>query len=676
VSPADGEVTAPSSAEPTGAAPSDPDGRRPLYPYLVSAALYLALSVIIWAHVWTGHPTAVTTCGCGDASPTIWFTFWPAYAMTHGLDPLFSTAVGYPTGISLIFAPFGIALAPLTWLVGTIASLNVAFTVIPVMSALALFALVRRWVSWMPAAFVAGLFYGFSPFILTNLASSHVDLTFVAIPPLIVICLDELLMRQRRRPVPTGVVLGALVSLQFLIGTEVLVLLVVEAAIGIVLVLLDAARRDPAALRAHAPSAVKGAVAAAVTAIVLLAYPMWLIVAGPAHYSGTIHPGLRLSSFGGSTPRFFLPAKPTVHGAFSSAFFRVVGGYQGPVLSAQYFGVGVLIVGVVGIVVWRRQRILWLFGLLAVVSLFLVTSGGPLLGSLPVLKNVVPDHYVLFGYLAVAVMLGIIVDNTRDAVVALAPRNSAVSVSAGSGRRWAGAASGLAVAFVALFPPASYLSQGIPFTVQPIVLPTWFRTVAPHLAGDPVVLVLPAPFSATTSKLKWTDASGRSIPLIFSGKQAALTWQALGGQRFSIVGSGGLGAGTVHSGVENAGQNVISRVTFAYAGPPVVTTDDLAAVERALRGWRVDTVVLPDQPELPEYDQVASVPDMAALITGATGIRPTHVAHAWVWNGVASARSSPTPTSEQFASCTSGNAATGSSDVDDVVRCILSPAPT
>ena len=676
VTPADGEMAAPSPAEPTGAASSGQGGHRPLYPYLVAVVLYLALSVLLWAHVWTGHPTTVTTCGCGDASPTIWFNFWPAYAISHGLDPLFSTAVGYPTGISLIFAPFGIALAPLTWLVGTIASLNVALTAIPVLSALAMFALVRRWVSWMPAAFVAGLFYGFSPFVLNNLASNHVDLTFVAVPPLVVMCLDELLIRQRRRPVPTGVVLGLLVSLQFLIGTEVLVLMLVEGAAAIVLVVLDTARRDPAALRAHAPPALKGGLAAVVTAIVLLAYPFWLIVAGPAHYSGTIHPGLRLSSFGGSMQRFFLPAMPAVHGAFSSAFFRVVGGYQGPVLSAQYLGMGVLIVCAIGVVAWRRQRILWLFGLLAVLSLFLVTSGGPLLGSLPVLENVVPSHYVLFAYLAVAVLLGVIVDNTRTTIVDLASSNSGGSVPAGPARRWAGAAGGLAVAFVALFPPASYLSQGIPFTVQPIVLPTWFRTVAPHLTGHPVVLALPAPFSATTSKLKWRDASGRSIPLIFSGKQAAMTWQALSGQRFSIVGSGGLGAGTVRSSAENAGQNVISRVTFAYGAAPVVTSSDFAAVQRALRGWRVDTVVLPEQPELPKYDQVASVPDMAALITGATDIRPTHVADAWVWNGVAGASSSAKPTAGQFASCTSGNGAVGPSGVEGVVGCILSSAST
>ena len=95
-----------------------------------------------------------------------------------------------------------------------------------------MFALVRRWVSWMPAAFVAGLFYGFSPFVLNNLTSGHVDLTLVAIPPLVVICLDELLIDNAGARSSSGYVLGLLLSLQFLVGTEILVLLLLEGAMG------------------------------------------------------------------------------------------------------------------------------------------------------------------------------------------------------------------------------------------------------------------------------------------------------------------------------------------------------------------------------------------------------------------------------------------------------------
>ena len=119
-------------------------------------------------------------------------------------QPLFSTTVGYPTGINLIFAAFGVVLTPVTWLIGPVAALNVGLTLSPVLSALAMFALARRWVSWSPAAFVAGAFYGFSPFVLSNLSVAHVDFSMIAIPPLVVICLDELLIRQRRNPIARG----------------------------------------------------------------------------------------------------------------------------------------------------------------------------------------------------------------------------------------------------------------------------------------------------------------------------------------------------------------------------------------------------------------------------------------------------------------------------------------
>ena len=117
-------------------------------------------------------------------------------------------------------------------------------------------------------------------------------------------------------------------------------------------------------------------------------------------------------------------------------------------------------------------------------------------------------------------------------------------------------------------------------------------------------------------------------------KQAALTWHALSGQDYSMVGTGGLGVGAKHDAGEDQGQNTITKVTFAYGSTPSVTSSDIVSVHRALSEWGVTTVVLPDQPELPSYDQVASVTAMAALISAATGARPTHVADAWVWRGV------------------------------------------
>ncbi len=63
------------------------------------------------------------------------------------------------------------------------ATLNVALTLSPALSALAMFVLLRRWVSWMLAAFIGGLLYGFSPFILIALTDAHLMLAMAPIPP-------------------------------------------------------------------------------------------------------------------------------------------------------------------------------------------------------------------------------------------------------------------------------------------------------------------------------------------------------------------------------------------------------------------------------------------------------------------------------------------------------------
>ena len=195
-------------------APDAGPGSRRLLTLLLAAAAYLVVSVIVWWNVWSTHPTSTSTCGCGDTSLFTWFLEWPAYAISHGLNPLYSTAMFHPSGVNLLAntseLAIGVVLAPVTWLLGPVATLNVAVTLAPVLSALAMFVLLRRWVSWAPAAFVGGLFYGFSPFILVSLIDGHLMIGMAVVPPLVVLCLDELLFRQRRRPVVTGVLLGLL----------------------------------------------------------------------------------------------------------------------------------------------------------------------------------------------------------------------------------------------------------------------------------------------------------------------------------------------------------------------------------------------------------------------------------------------------------------------------------
>ena len=107
---------------------------------------------------------------------------------------------------------------------------------------------------------------------------------------------------------------------------------------------------------------------------------------------------------------------------------------------------------------------------------------------------------------------------------------------------------------IALAPIAWYYADGLPLTATPVVLPTWFRTVAPTLKGRQVLLVFPVPYELL---------------------QSAMTWQAVNGMNYSMVGGGGPGGIPPRAGKERVGQTYIGRFSISKgrqdATPPVVT---------------------------------------------------------------------------------------------------------
>jgi hypothetical protein len=630
---------------------------------LLAAGAYLLISILVFWRVWSTDPTSSTVSPRGDSALFTWFLEWPGYAISHGLNPLYSTAMFHPVGVNLLAntseLAIGVLFAPITWLFGPVATLNVALTLSPALSALAMFVLLRRWVSWAPAAFIGGFFYGFCPLILFSLSNGNLQIGMAAVPPLVVACLDEILVRQRGRPIASGVLLGLLVMLQFFLGTEVLAIIAIAGVITSVIIAY-VAWQHPAALRDHARHAIVGLSAGGVTAVVLLAYPAWFALDGPAHFSGPLWPGWNLRGGGIDLGYLFLPepASAVERGLGVAALL-----FQDFLVSYQYFGIGVLVVLCGGIVLWRRDRRLWLFGAVSAISVLLalgVRQDIPLpwqiLVHLPMAENIIPGRFVLITYLSVSVLLGLIVDHTYVALTHRAARGDGTGRRHGSlwsrMPRWTGAAAGLAVAAIAVIPPAVYLAQDIPVDAGPVVLPTWFRTVAPHLVGHQVVLAFPAPLSTL---------------------QGAMTWQAVDQMHFSIVGGGG--PGLVRAGPEQAGQSIIATASFSLLGE-TFKPGDIQSVRQALHGWGVTTVVIPDEPALPLYDQITSVTYAAALITAATGQPPLHQANAWVWTGVNRAGAPVFLSTARFSACTNGVTTRGVAAVDRATRCVLAAVPS
>jgi hypothetical protein len=87
----------------------------------------------------------------------------------------------------------------------------------------------------------------------------------------------------------------------------------------------------------------------------------------------------------------------------------------------------------------------------------------------------------------------------------------------------------------------------------------------------------------------------------------------------------------------------------------------------------VTAVVLPDQPDLPVYDRVTSVPFVAALMAAVTGRAPRHEAGTWVWT-VTGHDLHPNLTIAALARCASDFAVLQSETVERVVSCVRAVA--
>jgi hypothetical protein len=623
---------------------------------LIAGCVYLLLAFLTWWHVWTSHPTSTTVCGCGDPSLFTWFLDWPAYAIAHGLNPLYSAAMGYPHGVNLLAntsdVALGLMLAPITWAFGPIATLNVALTLAPALSGLAMFILLRRWTSWAPAAFVGGLLYGFSPMVLSNFESAHLQVTVLIVPPLVVACLDELVVRQRRPPIATGVLLGFLLTVQFFLGTEYLAIMMLLGAVGLAFVILYVRVKSPHVFEERAPFAIKGFKAAAVTAVVLLAYPAWFALFGTASLPGAIWP-VPLSQFASHLRWYLLPSP-----AGSGSSF----GYGGLFLSDQYLGFGLLAVLVCGTVVWHRDRRLWLFAALGVIAFVLALGALDTVFSLfPLLENIVPSRFNMVLYFCAAVMLGIILDHVyrvvRAKTIGGRSRRTRNANIPGVGI-WAAPTVALLVAALAVGPIAAYWSQGLPITTRQLALPTWFKDAADRTDTRQVLLVLP-------------DAVSQESPM---------TWQAVDHMDYSMVDEGGPGGATTRGGKQRQAENILAIVSSpAYdnvgysAKAKVITPEKIARVRKALAAWGVTTVVIPDEPNLPYYDIVPSDPTAAALITAVVGEPPDYQDGAWVWVNVKHSAPAIPISTEAFSECL-GAGSSRHASVLAATRCVLAGA--
>jgi hypothetical protein len=545
----------------------------------ISVAVYVALSVAIFWNIWSSAPTSVSQPG-GDQFGAMWFLQWVPFALLHGHSPFFSDFSNSPFGVNLLTNTsvplLGLVASPITLLWGSVLSFNLLMTLALPASATAGYFFANRWISWRPAAFVAGLLYGFSPYEIAQ-SSGHLNLTFVALPPLILLAVHELLVRQQGSRQRWGIILGLLVTAQFFISSEILVSTVVMGCVCVVIGAI-VGFRSAAARLGHA---VTGLAWAGGTAVILLGYPVWFMLRGSGHISGPIQlvpQGYRADLLGPFVPDSVMRLAP-------SHFAHIADNFANSVTeNGSYLGITLVVALVVGAcALWRGSptvRVAVLAGLVAfIISLGagLVVKGSPpgtatgfplperVLAKLPLLNNTIPVRYSLYVALFAALVLAVILDRIHAALSevpdALRPGRRAVR----GRRRFRAAAIPAALAVFALFPLVPVAPLG---AVGPVGTPPYGSTA----------VIFPFPTSATPNAQLWQAASN-------------MRFRMPGGYFLVPQGPGGSIAFSPALGYTRTTLTATVLSDLYRGTPPPETPQLQSAIMAQFRGWHVRTLI-------------------------------------------------------------------------------------
>jgi len=602
---------------------------------VLPAMVYVALGMLRIGSAWAA-PDRLAQCGCGDAAFVMWFLGWTPFAAAHGHSLFFTDWMFYPTGLNVLWnasLPLPALLAgPVAARWGVIAAYNVLVVVGFAGSALSAYLVLRRWARWPPAAFVGGLLYGFSPYMIGQ-GRGHLHMFLVLLVPVTLLLLDEALVRQRRPAWLVGPMLGAVLAAQLFTAEEVLASMALVGMIGLGVLLALFPRKVRARLRHGALTLVL----AAATTVVLTAVPLRQQFAGPQRLQGLVSDPDRY-------PADLLGwVVPTGLVRFTSeAALRTSRAFAGNLAeNGSYLGIPLLVVVLLtALLLWRRRPVVrWALVTLVLVMAF---ASGPslhirgrdtgawmplaMVRGVPLLQSVVGVRLALYAVLLAALLLAVgldaLHDTARDALTRVdrQPGRLRLRFRLPGGPRWLPGWLGhslavvppVALALVALLP---LLPRSFQYPVGDARIPAWFQSasVVHRVPQDSVLLMVPGASSVNSSPMLW-QAAARFRFKIPSG--------------FALNPRPEDGRGTF-----NAPPSYLMAALnrFRLGRPPRVDEERIMQMRVELAGWSVRTVVVVTETN-------ANVAEQVDLLTRVVGRPPVHDSGAWVWYDVKPSR--------------------------------------
>lgn len=477
--------------------------RRRLRPDILAALAYFALSAVPYWNFWLAGGTRVAGKG-GDVTDEAWFLAWVPYALLHAHNPLATDWGNFPSGVNGVANTsvplLGLLGTPVTLTSGAFTTATVLFTLAFPLSSLSAYLLLRHWIRWRPAAFAGGLLYGFSPYLVAQ-GLGHLNLVFVPLPPLIFLVLCRISAPGPRKPRAWGTTLALLCVAQFFISIEILASTAIIGVTG----LLAAAAVRPGAVRDRWRTVAAALGIASVITVLLLAYPAWLLVAGPGRIAGPVQethlyrgnllaPVIPDSSMLFRADRF-LPLADTFSGNTSE--------------NGLYLGIPLLVVLIAGAIALRRRPVMKI-AVVTTAAAFILALGSRLtvahwvwksvplpaaaLTRIPLLDNAIAARYSLYVMLGAALIFALSLEAMRDRIGHEDHRPALA----------AGAACG-ALSCLALLP----LVPAWPYTARVTQVPPYFSSASVQaIPTGSVAVTYPFGTASDATPMLWQVAAG------------------------------------------------------------------------------------------------------------------------------------------------------------------------